>query len=106
MHGSRVEMVNTAQHQHVDQKSKIMEIVLRKLGSSTVLVIPQSVLNDLGLVAGQSVTLHSCADGTITMTRKRKYTLKQLVAQCDLKALPPRDLVLWDMARPVGQEVW
>ena len=83
-----------------------MEIVLRKLGSNTVLAIPRPVLKDLGLVAGQSMALHCSADGTITLTRKRKYTLKQLLAQCDLKAAPPRDLVLWGQARPVGQEVW
>ena len=35
-----------------------------------------------------------------------KSTLKQLLAQCDLKASLPRDLALWDDAPPVGQEVW
>ena len=83
-----------------------MEIVLRKYGNSTVLAFPPPVLKDLGLAAGQSLTLHSSADGTITLTPKRRYTLKQLLAQCDLKAAPPRDLALWDQARPVGQEVW
>ena len=83
-----------------------MEIVLRKYGKRTVLAFPPSVLKDMGLAAGQAMTLHSSADGTITLVPKRKYTLKQLLAQCDLKAPPPRDLVVWDQARKVGQEVW
>lgn len=83
-----------------------MEIVLRKYGNSTVLAFPPSVLKDLRLAAGQAMTLHSSADGTITLVPKRKYTRKQLLAQCDLKAPPPRDLVLWDQAGKVGQEVW
>ena len=83
-----------------------MEVVLRKYGNSTVLAFPPPVLKDLGLAAGQSMTMHSNADGTITLAPKRKYSLKQLLAQCDLKAAPPRDLVLWDNARPAGQEVW
>ena len=84
----------------------IMEIVLRKYGNSTVLAFPPPLLRDLGLAAGQSMTLHARADGTITLAPKRKYTLKQLLAQCDLKAAPPRDMALWDNARPVGGEVW
>ena len=82
-----------------------MEIVLQKFGNSIVLALPPPVLKELGLAAGQSMTLHTGADGTITLTPKRKYTLKQLLAQCDLKAAPPRDLALWNQARPVGQEV-
>ena len=83
-----------------------MEVVLRKYGNSTVLAFPPPVLKDLGLMAGQSMTMHSNPDGTITLAPKRKYSLKQLLAQCDLKAAPPRDLALWDNARPAGQEVW
>ena len=83
-----------------------MEVVLRKYGNSTVLAFPPPVLKDLGLTAGQSMTMHSNADGTITLAPKRKYSLKQLLAQCDLKAAPPLDLALWDSARPAGQEVW
>ena len=83
-----------------------MEVVLRKYGNSTVLAFPPPVLKDLGLTAGQSLTMHSNADGSITLAPKRTYSLKQLLAHCDLKAAPPRDLALWDNARPAGQEVW
>jgi antitoxin ChpS len=83
-----------------------MEVVLRKYGNSTVLALPPSVLKELGLKAGQAMTLDATADGHITLVPKRRHKLADLIAQCDLKAAPPRDLDLWNVSRPVGQEVW
>jgi antitoxin ChpS len=83
-----------------------MEVVLRKYGNSTVLVLPPAVLKNFGLKAGQAMTLDSTPDGRITLAPKRRHTLADLLAQCDPKAAPPADLALWDNARPVGQEVW
>ena len=83
-----------------------MELVLRKYGNSTVAVLPPAVLKDLGLAAGQAMTLNTNAQGEIVLARKRKYRLSELIAQCDRKAAPPADLGLWESARPAGQEVW
>lgn len=83
-----------------------MEVILRKYGNSTVLALPSALLKDLGLKAGQSMTLDSTPDGRITLTPRRRYTLADLLAQCDPKAAPPADLALWNNARPMGQEVW
>jgi antitoxin ChpS len=83
-----------------------MEVVLRKYGNSTVLALPPAVLKNSRLKAGQAMTLNSTPDGRITLTPKRRYTLADLLAQCDTKAAPPADLALWDNARPVGQEAW
>ena len=83
-----------------------MEVVLRKYGNSTVLALPPAVLKELGLKAGQAMTLDSTPDGRITLAPRRRHRLADLIAQCDLKAPPPADLTLWDNARPVGQEVW
>ncbi len=83
-----------------------MEVVLRKYGNSTVLALPPSILRELGLKAGHSMTLDTTADGRITLVAKRRHNLSDLIAQCDLKAAPPLDLALWDISRPVGKEVW
>lgn len=83
-----------------------MEVILRKYGNSTVVALPPAVLKDLRLKAGQSMTLDSTPDGRITLAPKRRYSLADLIAQCDRKAAPPADLALWDNARPVGQEAW
>jgi antitoxin ChpS len=82
-----------------------IEIVLRKFGNSTGLALPPSVLKDLGLKAGQSMTIDTTSDGTITLSPKRKYTLSDLIAQCNTKAPPPAEMALWEAARPVGQEI-
>lgn len=82
-----------------------MEVVLKKMGNSTALVMPPPVLKDLGMGVGQHLTLDTTADGKIVLTRKRKYVLADMIAQCDLKAEPPAGLALWDVARPVGGEV-
>lgn len=82
-----------------------MEVVLKRMGNSTALVVPPPVLRDLGIGVGQRMTLNTTPDGKIVLTPKRKYVLSELIGQCDLKAPPPADLALWDMARPVGQEV-
>ena len=82
-----------------------MELTLRKYGNSTALLLPPSLLRDLGLKAGQILTLTKTADGLLTLTPKRHHTLTDLIAQCDLKAAPPTDMANWDAARPVGREV-
>ena len=83
-----------------------MEVVLRKYGNSTVAVLPPAVLKNLGIKAGQSMILKTTADRAIALSPKRNFSLADMLARCDLKAVPPADLALWDAARPVGQEVW
>lgn len=83
-----------------------MEVVLKKYGNSTVAVMPPPVLRDLGIEAGQSMTLDTTADGKIVLSPKRRFKLAELIAQCDKKAAPPADMALWEVARPVGKEVW
>lgn len=83
-----------------------MEVILRRYGNSTVAVLPPPVLRDLGIAAGQHMSLQTTPDGSIVLSRKRKYALAEMLAQCDLKAAPPADLALWESSRPEGQEVW
>lgn len=82
-----------------------MEVVLKKMGNSTALIVPPPVLRDLGMRVGQHLTLDTTSDGKIVLTPKRKYVLSELIAQCDLSAPPPADMAIWDEAGPVGQEV-
>ncbi|MBN8480615.1 MAG: AbrB/MazE/SpoVT family DNA-binding domain-containing protein [Xanthomonadales bacterium] len=82
-----------------------VEVALKKMGNSTAIVIPPPVLRDLGIGAGQKLTLDTTPDGKIVLTPKRRYVLADMIAQCDRKAAPPADLVLWDVAGPVGGEV-
>ena len=83
-----------------------MEVVLKKMGNSTALVMPPPVLKDLGIAAGQALSLEKTPDGGILLKPKRRFTLAEMIAQCDLSAPPPADMALWESARPAGQEVW
>ena len=83
-----------------------MELVLKKMGNSTALVMPPPILKELGIQAGQHLTLDTTSDGKIILTPSRKYVLADLIAQCDLAAPPPVDLVAWDTVHPRCQEVW
>lgn len=82
------------------------EVVLRRIGNSTGITFAPSVLRDLGLKAGQALSMVTTPDGKITLSPKRKFALADLIAQCDLSAPPPADLAAWDTSKPVGQEVW
>jgi antitoxin ChpS len=83
-----------------------MEVVLRKYGNSTVVVLPPAVLRDLALSAGQVMSLEKTQHNAIVLARKPKFNLADMIAQCDPKAPIPSDLAWWDSAKPVGQEVW
>ncbi|WP_297912142.1 AbrB/MazE/SpoVT family DNA-binding domain-containing protein [Thiomonas sp.] len=83
-----------------------MEVVLKKMGNSTALIVPPPVLKDLGIGVGQALALTTTPEGTIVLTPKRRYVLADLIAQCDPRAPEPADLAQWEQARPAGQEVW
>jgi len=83
-----------------------VEIVLRKFGNSTGAVFPPAVLRDLSLKAGACMMMDTTSDGKIMLSPKRRYSLSELMDQCDLAAAPPTDLLVWDAAKPVGQEVF
>ena len=84
-----------------------MELQLRKLGNSTGLTLPPSLMRDLGLAAGQLMTLRKTPSGSILLTpkvEKRKYSAAELNTQCNLKAPMPDDLVAWEHMQPMGNE--
>lgn len=84
-----------------------MELQLRKLGNSTGLTLPQSLMRDLRLAAGQLMTLRRTSSGAILLTPKagrREYSAAELNAQCNLEAPMPGDLVAWGQMLPVGNE--
>ena len=91
-------------------KWNLMKLQLRKLGelgNSTSLTLSPSLMRDLGLSAGQWMTLRKTPIGSILLTPKvgkRKYAVVELHAMCNLKATMPDDLVTWKQILPVGDE--
>lgn len=43
--------------------------------------------------------------GVLPSVPKRRHTLDELLAQCDGQAPIPADLVAWEAAKSVGQEI-
>lgn len=79
---------------------------LRKVGGSVMLAVPPALLEVLHLAAGATVGLtvnHGCL--VINPSPRPRYTLDELLAQCDVSAevsVEDRD---WLDARPVGSEL-
>jgi antitoxin ChpS len=79
---------------------------LRKVGGSVMLAVPRAILDLLHLEAGAAVGL--AVDGrrlVIQPQTKPKYTLDELLAQCDAPAALTEEDRAWIELAPVGREL-
>ncbi len=83
-----------------------METILRNFGNSIGLVIPKPVREALHLSAGQTVTLEQTEQGLLVKPMNKKYTLDELLAQCDPDAPMPQEVTDWQDSPTVRREVW
>lgn len=78
---------------------------LRKVGGSVMLAVPPAILEILHLQAGATVGV-AIDDGRLVVEPQRhRYTLKELLAQCDPKEKISDDDQQWLDAKPVGGEL-
>ena len=85
-----------------------MQTLVRKIGNSTGTIIPASLLKKLNLKEGDRVDIQD-DNGRIVIIPiriKPKYTLAELLAQCDETAPMPQELMDWDNTSEVGNEKW
>jgi antitoxin ChpS len=79
---------------------------LRKVGGSVMLAVPPVVLEMLHLQAGATVGLVVDGGRLIVQPQpRRRYTLDELLAQCDPTAEPAQEDREWLDARPAGREL-
>lgn len=78
---------------------------LRKVGGSVMLAVPPALLDILHLSAGAKVGL-SIDNGRLVVEPNTapRYTLDELLAQCDASAEPAPEDREWLDAKPVGSE--
>jgi len=79
---------------------------LRKVGGSVMLAVPRAILDLLHLEAGAAVGL--AVDGRLLVIQpqtKPKYTLDELLAQCDAPAALTEEDRAWIELAPVGREL-
>lgn len=79
---------------------------LRNVGGSVMMAVPKSVLEALGLMANEKVGLHIQDGRLVVEPRPRpKYSLAELIAQCDGSGAEELEIQEWDAAEPIGQEI-
>lgn len=79
---------------------------LRKVGGSIMLTVPPAFLDQLHLQAGAKVGLavdHGCL--VINPNPRPRYTLDELLAQCDASAQISAEDREWLDTRPIGGEL-
>ena len=79
---------------------------LRKVGGSAMLVIPPALLDLLHLQAGTTVGI-GVDNGRLVIEPmpRARYTLDDLLAQCDTSHEPSPEDKEWLNAKPVGNEL-
>jgi antitoxin ChpS len=79
---------------------------LRKVGGSVMLAVPPAILDLLNLRAGATVGV-SVDNGRLIIepAAKRRYTLDELLAQCDASAESSEEDRAWLDDRPQGSEL-
>lgn len=79
---------------------------LRNVGGSVIMTIPKPVLDELGLAANTKVEVSAEGGRMIVAAQTRpKYTLDELLAQCDLDAPWSAEDLEWMNAPSVGREI-
>ena len=79
---------------------------LRTVGGSVMFAIPKPILEGLGLSANTQVGL-SVSEGRLIVEPhpRPRYTLAELVGQCDLSAPVTEESQAWLESEPVGCEI-
>jgi len=79
---------------------------LRNVGGSVMFAIPKSILEGLGLSPNTQVGL-SVSEGRLIVEPhpRPRYTLAELIEQCDLSAPTTEEDQAWLEAKPTGREM-
>ncbi|CAI3794519.1 Antitoxin ChpS [Pseudomonas sp. MM221] len=84
-----------------------MQIKIQQWGNSAAIRLPATVLKQMRLGVGSTLSLDTAGETMVLkpVRSKPKYTLEELMAQCDLSAPESEDMADWNAMRPVGREV-
>lgn len=83
-----------------------MELKIQKWGNSAAVRLPAMLLEQIHATVGGSLNADVRPEGVLLTPARRKYSLGELVAQCNSKAPVPDDIAVWDDVKSVGREVW
>jgi antitoxin ChpS len=83
-----------------------MELSVQKWGNSAAVRLPIELLGILKVALGDKLTVDVQSNGVLLKAKRPAYSLDDLVAQCDLAAPEPADMVAWGAMKPLGREAW
>ena len=83
-----------------------MRITIKRWGNSSGMVIPNVVMKELNLRPGQSVEAQVSNNQLILTPISRRYSLDELLAQCDINATELSEQDVWGKSTPAGDEIW
>lgn len=83
-----------------------MRITIKRWGNSSGMVIPNVVMKELNLRPGQSVEAQVSNNQLIMTPISRRYSLDELLAQCDMNATELSEQDVWGKSTPAGDEIW
>ncbi|EGK9458938.1 type II toxin-antitoxin system ChpS family antitoxin [Escherichia coli] len=83
-----------------------MRITIKRWGNSSGMVIPNVVMKELNLRPGQSVEAQVSNNQLILTPITRRYSLDELLAQCDMNAAELSEQDVWGKSTPAGDEIW
>ncbi|HGU9139619.1 TPA: type II toxin-antitoxin system ChpS family antitoxin [Escherichia coli] len=83
-----------------------MRITIKRWGNSSGMVIPNVVMKELNLRPGQSVEAQVSNNQLILTLISRRYSLDELLAQCDMNATELSEQDVWGKSTPAGDEIW
>jgi len=81
-----------------------MKLKVEVWGDNAVVKLPESLLQQLGVGIGDTIEVTTDGNGIKLRRIKPKFKLADLIALCDLNALPPTGMKDWDKIPPVGKE--
>lgn len=82
-----------------------IQISIQKWGNSAAIRLPAAVLAQLDLQPGDKLTAEIRDGGLVLAPARKRYTLGELLAQCDA-GVEVEEWEGWRAMPPVGDEVW
>lgn len=92
------------------EEGVVLTTTVKKAGGSLLVTVPAPARDALKLTEGQELTVR-VEDGRLIYEakpkrRRSKYTLEELLAQCNPEEPISDEVRAWLDAPPVGREIW
>lgn len=83
-----------------------MELSVQKWGNSAAIRMPIELLGILKVSLGDKLSVNVQPEGVLLKAVRLRYSIAELVEQCDTAAPEPADMASWDNMKPIAREAW